>query len=222
MLQAKAKVQGDIDGRAETQSKIHPLAANDPIGGAGLAATSIPSVRLAPPRKGNHPQFPTPRVAAISDSQTRVPVILGEATYRGMIPVDGIISGQPGANGGALSIRQRGRTSFGNDPELNGEINFVDMLRVNGHIAGSLYSKKGTLIVDTAALIDADVEVCIAVIGGTVNGDIVAHQKVELGPTAKIYGNIWTRSLEIRSGAIFEGVCQMIEDKEDGKPGSKD
>lgn len=214
MLQAKAKVQGDIDSRAETQPTIRPVVANDPIGGAGLAVPSIANVRLAPPRKANQPQFPVPRVAAISDSQTRVPVVLGEATYRGMIPVDGIISGQPGANGGALSIRQRGLTFFGNEPELNGEINFIDMLRVNGHIAGIVYSKKGTLIVDTAALIDADVEVCIAVIGGTVNGDIVAHQKVELGPTAKIYGNIWTRSLEIRSGAIFEGVCQMIEDKD--------
>jgi cytoskeletal protein CcmA (bactofilin family) len=134
-----------------------------------------------------------------------------------MIPVDGIVCGQPGANGGALSVRQRGRTSFGSDPELNGEINFRDMLRVNGHIAGTVYSKKGTLIVDTAAQIDADVEVSIAVIGGTVNGDIVAHERVEVGPTAKIYGNIWTHSLEIKSGAIFEGVCQMIDDKVDGK-----
>jgi cytoskeletal protein CcmA (bactofilin family) len=215
MLQAKATVQGDIDSRAETQPTILPLASNDSNGGAGLAVQTIPNVRLAPPRKSNQPQFPTTRVVAICDSQTRVPVVLGEATYRGVIPVEGIISGQPGANG-ALSIRQRGLTFFGNDPELNGEIHFIDMLRVNGHIAGTVYSKKGTLIVDTAALMDADVEVCIAVIGGTVNGDIVAHQRVELGPTAKIYGNIWTRSLEIRSGAIFEGVCQMIEDKDEG------
>ncbi|MCU1264012.1 MAG: hypothetical protein JWM21_330 [Acidobacteria bacterium] len=214
MLQSNATVQGDGDGRTDTQSTIRPLVANDPTGGAALGVHTIPNVRLAPPRKSNQPKFPTPRLAAISESQTRVPVVLGEATYRGMIPVDGLISGQPGANGGQLSIRQRGRTFFGNDPELNGEINFIDMLRVNGHIAGSVYSKKGTLIVDAAALIDADIEVCTAVIGGTVNGDIIAHQKVELGPTAKIYGNIWTRSLEIRSGAIFEGVCQMIEDKD--------
>lgn len=215
MLQAKAKVQGDIESRAEIQPTIRPLAVSDSTSGAGLAVQTIPNVRLAPPRKSNQPQFPATRSAAISDSQTRVPVVLGEATYRGMIPVEGIINGQPGANGGTLSIRQRGLTFFGNDPELNGEITFIDMLRVNGHIAGTVYSKKGTLIVDTAALIDADVEVCIAVVGGTVNGDIVAHQRVELGPTAKIYGNIWTRSLEIRSGAIFEGVCQMIEDKDD-------
>src|SRR6266851_2511064 len=41
--------------------------------------------------------------------QARVPVITGEATYRGSIPVDGIITGQLGANGSALAIKQRPR-----------------------------------------------------------------------------------------------------------------
>ena len=217
MSQAEAKVQDDGDNRTASKSKVHSLAVNDPTIGAGLAAQTVANVRLAPRRKPNQPQFPAPHVATNLDQRTRVPVIIGEATYRGMTPVDGIICGQPGANGGALSVRQRGRTFFGSDPELNGEINFIEMLRVNGHIAGTVYSKKGTLIVDTAAQLDADVDVCVALIGGTVNGDIVAHQRVELGPAAKIHGNIWTRSLEIRSGAIFEGVCQMINDKVDGK-----
>lgn len=215
MLQTKAKLESDADSRPVAKPTLLPRTGNDSTGGTGLAVQKVANVRLAPPRKANQPQFPAARPAITAETQTRVPVILGEATYRGMLPVDGIVFGQPGANGGSLGVRQRGLTFFGNDPELNGEISFIDMLRVNGHIAGSVYSKKGTLIVDTSALIDADVEVCIAVIGGTVNGDIVAHQRVELGPTAKIYGNIWTRSLEIRSGAIFEGVCQMIEDKTD-------
>ncbi len=211
MLQANATVQVDTDKRVESPSPLHPLGISKETSGAALVP-AVANVRLTPPRKANRPQFPATRVTAIADSQTRVPVVLGEATFRGTIPVEGIISGQPGANG-ALSLRQRGRTFFSNDPELDGEISFIDMLRVNGHIAGSVYSKKGTLIVDTAAQVDADIEVCVAVIGGVVNGDITAHQKVELGPTAKVYGNIWTRSLEIRSGAIFEGVCQMIEDE---------
>jgi cytoskeletal protein CcmA (bactofilin family) len=85
------------------------------------------------------------------------------------------------------------------------------MVRVNGHIAGTIYSKTGTLIVDTLARLDANVEVAVAVISGTVNGDIVAHERVELGPEAKIHGNIWTRSIGIKDGAVFDGVCTMIE-----------
>jgi len=85
------------------------------------------------------------------------------------------------------------------------------MVRITGHVAGSIYSKTGTLIVDTLARIDATVEVAVAVIGGTVNGDIVAYERVELGPGARIHGNISTRSLGIKDGAIFDGVCTMIE-----------
>ncbi|MDX6610978.1 MAG: hypothetical protein QOD75_164 [Blastocatellia bacterium] len=148
--------------------------------------------------------------------QTRAPVIIGEATYTGMMPVDGVLLGQLGAQGGTLGLRQRTRTNLlGTGPELNGELIFKDMLRVNGHIAGQVCSQTGTLIIDSMARVDANVEVAVAVIGGTVNGDIVAHQRVELGPAARIHGNIWTQSIAIQPGAIFEGVCRMLHEKAD-------
>jgi cytoskeletal protein CcmA (bactofilin family) len=87
------------------------------------------------------------------------------------------------------------------------------MVRVNGHIAGTVFSKQGTLIVDTEARVDATVDVAVAVINGTVKGEIVARERVELGPSSKIYGNIWTRSLVIKDGAVFEGVCRMIDER---------
>ena len=214
MLPATPKRKEDLDNRAVPASNMPPLPARDAAGGSGSGAQKLMNALPTPPRKANQP-FPSSTVTEGQRLQTRVPVIIGEATFRGMIPVDGSICGQPGQSGGLTTLRQHGRTFFGSDPELSGEITFADMLRVNGHIAGSVQSKKGTLIVDAAARVDANVDVAIAIIGGTVTGDIVAHQKVELGPSAKIYGNIWTRSLAIQSGAIFEGVCQMLEDKKD-------
>lgn len=145
--------------------------------------------------------------------QTKLPVLTGEAQCRGMLHLDGVVSGQLGGCGGSLGVRQRSK-SFFNEPEFSGEITFRDMVRVNGHIAGTVYSQKGTLIVDLGATLDANVDVAVAVIGGTVTGDIVAHERVEIGPGAKIYGNIWTRSIEIKNGAIFEGVCTMIAEEQ--------
>lgn len=142
--------------------------------------------------------------------QTRLPVITGEVHYTGILPIDGVLVGQLGSNGGSLGVRQKSGSVFASQPELSGEINFRDLVRVNGHIAGTVYSKSGTLIVDTTATVDANVEVAVAVIGGTVRGDIVAHERIELGPGAKIYGNIWTRSIAIKDGAFFDGVCTMI------------
>ncbi|MEP6742823.1 MAG: polymer-forming cytoskeletal protein [bacterium] len=144
--------------------------------------------------------------------QTRIPVIVGEVNYKGVLSIDGEVSGQLGGSGGSLAVRQKSGTIFSTGPELSGEISFRDLVRVNGHIAGTVYSERGTMIVDDLARVDANIQVAVAVINGTVNGDIVAQQKVEIGPRAKIYGNIWTRSIAIRDGAVFEGVCNMIED----------
>ena len=141
--------------------------------------------------------------------QPRVPVITGEASYRGFFPVDGLIFGQIGANGGALSVRQRPRTSQ-SEPELNGELTFKEMLRVNGHIAGKVISQKGTLIVAAEARLDGDIEVGVAIISGTVKGDVVAHQRIELGPGATINGNISTSSLSMKPGAVFHGDCRVL------------
>ena len=154
---------------------------------------------------------PLPQVE-LRSSQTRIPVITGEVNYKGWLPVDGVLTGQLGGSGGSLAVRQKSGAAFANGPELSGEISFREMVRINGHIAGTIYSERGTLIVDDTAVVDANVEVAVAVINGSIKGDIVAHQKVEIGPGARIYGNIWTRSIAIKDGAVFEGVCNMIED----------
>jgi len=150
--------------------------------------------------------------------QARVPVIIGEATYRGLIRVDGVISSQLAANGTAITIRQRPRSGPPESvPELNGEISFKDMLRVNGHIAGKVFSFNGTLIVDGSARVDASIDVAVAVISGTVNGDVIGHQRVELGPCAVINGSISTRSIAMKPGAIFHGACRMLKNENVGE-----
>ena len=146
----------------------------------------------------------------IRDFQAKLPVITGEIHFKGTLPVDGVLTGQMGV-GSSLNLRQKPSASYVTQAELDGEIIFKDMVRVNGHVAGSIYSRTGTLIVDLSACVEANVDVAVAVISGTVKGDIIARDRVELGPASKIYGNIWTRSLVIKDGAIFEGICRMIE-----------
>ena len=141
--------------------------------------------------------------------QTRLPVITGEATYRGYMPVDGVISGQLTASGSALMVRQRVRSD--SDPELDGELSFKDLLRINGHIRGKVQSERGTLIVDDAAKVDAQIEVGVAIISGEVNGDVFARERVELGHGAVINGNISTPLLSIKPGATFHGDCRMLK-----------
>ena len=99
----------------------------------------------------------------------------------------------------------------GNGTVLTGEATFKAMLRVDGHLSGSVTSESGTLIVGNNGQVDADIKVAVATIHGTVNGDIIASQRLELGRAAKVNGNIQAPSLVIEQGAVFEGSCRMVQ-----------
>src|SRR5258705_3922132 len=73
---------------------------------------------------------------------------------------------------------------------MTGEANFKAMMRVDGHLSGRISSTSGTLIVGANGKVDANIEVAVAVIHGTINGDIIATQRLELGRAAKVNGNI--------------------------------
>src|SRR5215831_10601214 len=126
---------------------------------------------LTKPRPDLHS---VPPVRKEGNFQPRVPVITGEASYRGSAEVHGIISGQLGAAASTLTIKQRPRNGS-TEPELDGELSFKDLLRINGHVAGKVLSPKGTLIVDQSATVEADIDVGVCVVNGTVIGDIVGH-----------------------------------------------
>lgn len=181
---------------------------------AGDHATT-PDVPLAGPRlvgQARIRQFPQPRKD--TSFQPRIPVIIGEASYRGLMPVDGIITGQLGPTGGSLVVKQRPKPAcVDSTPELHGEISFKDMLRINGHVAGRIFSYKGTLIIDAAARVDAEINVGVCVISGTVVGDVTGHERVEVGSSAEVTGNIFTPTLSIKSGAMFEGDCRMLNEE---------
>ncbi len=98
----------------------------------------------------------------------------------------------------------------GNGTTLTGEATFKGMLRVDGHLSGKISSQDGTLIVGTNGRVEANIEVAVAQIYGTVNGDVIASKRVEMGRAAKVTGNIQTPALAIEQGAVFEGSCRML------------
>ncbi len=112
----------------------------------------------------------------------------------------------------ARDIKEGTLSGFvGGGTVVTGEANFKAMMRVDGHLSGRVSSTSGTLIVGNNGKVDANIEVAVAVIHGTINGDIIATQRLELGRSAKVHCNIQTPSLIIEQGAIFEGSCKMLQ-----------
>jgi cytoskeletal protein CcmA (bactofilin family) len=119
----------------------------------------------------------------------------------------------------AREIKDGSLSGFvGSGTVITGEASFKSMLRVDGRFSGRITSGTGTLIVGSGGQVDANIEVCVAMIHGVVNGDIIAGQRIELGRAAKLNGNIQTPSLVIEQGAVFEGSCKMVQAKTAATP----
>jgi cytoskeletal protein CcmA (bactofilin family) len=160
------------------------------------------------------PPQPAPTYAANEDTQQRrlAPEQNSSTGVRGSMNDGQPNSGKAYTESDALArdIKEGTLTGFvGNGTNMTGEANFKGMLRVDGHLSGRVSSVDGTLIVSTGGQVDANVEVSVAQIYGTVNGDVVATKRIELGRVAKVTGNIQTPALVIEQGAIFEGSCRM-------------
>ena len=115
----------------------------------------------------------------------------------------------------ARDIKEGKLSGFvGHGTSLTGDTSFQMMLRVDGHLTGTVSSDGGTLIVGNSGQLDANVSVGIAQVNGTINGDVTATERIQLGRTARVVGNIATPKLVIEDGAIFEGGCSMLKARE--------
>lgn len=112
----------------------------------------------------------------------------------------------------ARELKEGNLSGFvGSGTMVTGEANFKALMRVDGHLSGRITSTGGTLLVGANGKVDANIEVAVATIQGTVNGDIIASQRLEIGRAGKVNGNIQTPCLVIEHGALFEGSCKMIK-----------
>src|SRR6266446_6511824 len=149
---------------------------------------------------GTAPRTHTPPYQA-ADTQTR-PSPDATASSRALTESESL----------ARDIKEGTLSGFvGSGTAFTGEATFKAMMRIDGQLSGRITSSSGTLVVGTNGKVDANIEVAVATIHGTVNGDIIATQRLELGRSAKVNGNIQAPSLMIEQGAVFEGSCKMTQ-----------
>jgi len=68
----------------------------------------------------------------------------------------------------------------------------------------------GTLSIARAASWEGDVHAQAAVIAGKVTGNLVVHEKLEIGATAVLRGSVTAGSVAVARGAIIEGDIRVM------------
>jgi cytoskeletal protein CcmA (bactofilin family) len=98
---------------------------------------------------------------------------------------------------------------LGSKTSFSGLLKFSETLRVQGTIRGTIEAT-GALIVDKDAVVDVDrVSVSSLVVYGTVVGNVIALDKVDMMGGARVRGDVTTTRLRIADGVLFEGKCNM-------------
>lgn len=103
---------------------------------------------------------------------------------------------------------QRIDTLIGSGTRIIGDVQFSGGFHVDGHIKGNVDAKAesgATLSVSDGGIIEGAVAVPNVVLNGTVIGDILAHERIELGSTAKVTGNVYYGLIEMEMGAEING-----------------
>ena len=99
-------------------------------------------------------------------------------------------------------------TLIGRSARIQGDVEFSGGLHIDGQVTGNVRVLPGgeaSVSVSEHGLIEGSLEAPKVVLNGTVNGDIVASERVVLGAKARVRGNVSYGVIEMALGAEITG-----------------
>jgi cytoskeletal protein CcmA (bactofilin family) len=99
-------------------------------------------------------------------------------------------------------------TLIGRSARIQGDVEFSGGLHIDGQVTGNVRVVPGgaaSVSVSEHGLIEGSIEAPHVVLNGTVNGDIVASERVVLGAKARVRGNVSYGVIEMALGAEITG-----------------
>ena len=99
-------------------------------------------------------------------------------------------------------------TLVGPNSRINGDLFFAGGCHIDGTVKGNVSAdseSNSALSISEDAIVEGGVTVPYVVLNGIVRGDVFAHQRVELGPTARVIGNVYYNLIEMAIGAEING-----------------
>jgi cytoskeletal protein CcmA (bactofilin family) len=99
-------------------------------------------------------------------------------------------------------------TLVGPSSKVNGDLFFEGGCHVDGTVKGNVSADSNSdsaLSISEDAIVEGGVTVPYVVLNGIVRGDVFATQRVELGPTARVIGNVYYNLIEMAIGAEING-----------------
>jgi cytoskeletal protein CcmA (bactofilin family) len=109
--------------------------------------------------------------------------------------------------------------TIGKAVKVVGQIYSREDLYVDGEIEGTVEALEHKLTIGPNGAVRAGVKAREVVALGTIQGNVEAHDKIEIRKEAKLVGDIRTARIIIEDGAYFKGSIDIVK-PEPAKPGA--
>ena len=105
--------------------------------------------------------------------------------------------------------RDEGLSVIGRTLHVKGEVEAAEDMLIEGQVEGSIKHTANKLTVGTSGVVNADINAKNLIIEGTVEGNVVGSESVEIRESADVRGNVYTARISIADGAQFSGTVDM-------------
>jgi cytoskeletal protein CcmA (bactofilin family) len=104
---------------------------------------------------------------------------------------------------------------------VSGDINSGGFTRVDGSLRGNLHAN-GRVVVGEKARMRSSITGTMITVGGVVDGNILASERLVVLPTALILGDITTRRIEAGEGCLIHGRVRVCQDEDSWDKASRE
>ena len=105
------------------------------------------------------------------------------------------------------------QTLVGDGTRIEGDLRFEGGCHIDGVVNGSVVADRDPdafLSISEDGRVEGSVRVPQVALNGTVEGDVFCSERVQLGPTARVTGNLHYELIEMAAGAEING--QLIHE----------
>lgn len=99
-------------------------------------------------------------------------------------------------------------TIIGRGTRIEGNMKIEGATRIDGFVSGKLESND-VVTIGPGGEVKAEVKAKSIIVGGKVEGNLNASEKIELQSKSELHGDLISKSLLVEHGAIFHGNANM-------------
>lgn len=98
---------------------------------------------------------------------------------------------------------------IGKSLSIEGTITGSDDLVIEGRVKGSIKLSDNMLTIGSNGVVEADVEAKEIRVQGKLNGATKARDRIEIGKTGSVEGEVTTSRIAVEDGAVFRGSVNI-------------